>query len=131
MDWDQAGPLAAVPVSPEEMLSHYLFRKELRPDGTVRAEAVVPYPHEALSVTRHRELAEEEIWECGQVVANKQGRTLFGRADFSAAALPEGLNAQTSDPPRNHADILGWPSERSAQLAQAQRLSEVCRGILR
>jgi len=131
MDWEQAGPLAAVPVSPEEKLSHYLFRKELRADGTVKAEAVVPYPHEALSVTRHRELSEEEIWECGEVVANKQGRTLFGRADFLAAGLPEGLKAQTSDPPRNHADILGWPSERSSQLAQAQRLSEICRGILR
>lgn len=44
MDWDQAGPLAAVPVSPGEVLSHYLFRKELRADGTVKAEAVVPSP---------------------------------------------------------------------------------------
>ena len=128
MDWEQPGPLADTPVDPPEVLTHYLFRKELRGDGTVKPEAVTPFPHEDLSVTRHRDLTQEDIWECGEVVAVKQGRTFFGRADFRASHLPDGLAVQPSEPPRNHADIGGWPSERSGQLKQAVLLAEVCEG---
>ncbi len=131
MNWEEAGPLATVPVEPGEVLSHYLFRKELRADGTVKAEAVVPFPHESLSVMRHRDLTDAEIWESGEIVAAKQGRTLFGRADFRAEELPSGLEATPVEPPRNHADIIGWPSDRSAQLAQAIRLAGVCKGLMK
>lgn len=128
MDWDQCGPLANVPVEASEILSHYLFRKEIRADNTVKPEAVMPYPHEDLSVTRNRDLKDDEVWECGQVVASQQGKTLFGRAQFRKADLPIGLGAKTSEPPRNHADIGGWPSERSDQMAQAIRLVSHCLG---
>ena len=129
MNWDKAGPLAKVPVEASEMLAHYLFRKELRQeDNTVKPEAVMPFPHEGLSVTRHRCLTDDEVWESGKVVANKQSRTLIGRADFKNSDLPKGLNAEPSEPPRNHADIIGWPSERSGQMAQAMKLAGVCEG---
>jgi hypothetical protein len=128
MDWETSGPLAEEPVGASESLSHYLFRKELRPDDTVKPEAVMPFPHEGLSTTRHRNLTEDEVWESGRVVAAKQGRTLAGRADFMKADLPSGLDAIPSEPPRNHADIVGWPSERSGQMAQALMLSGKCVG---
>jgi hypothetical protein len=129
MDWEQCGPLAGVPVEASEILSHYLFRKEMRTDDTVKPEAVMPYPHEDLSVTRHRDLSDDEVWESGKVVATKQSKTLFGRAQFRKGDLPNGLSAKTSEPPRNHADIAGWPSERSDQMAQAIRLAGACSGI--
>jgi len=128
MNWEEAGPLAAIPVGAAEMLSHYLFRKELRADDTVRPGAVIPYPHEALSATRHEGLTDEEVWDSGRVVACKQGRTLMGRADFKCCDMPKGLNALPEDPPRNHANIIGWPSERSGQMAQALLFAGACFG---
>ena len=128
MNWDQCGPLAEQPVEASEILSHYLFRKELRPDDTVKPEAVIPYPHEALSATRHEELTNEDIWDSGRVIAAMQGRTLMGRADFKPGDMPKGLNAIPDEPPRNHANIIGWPSERSAQMAQALLLAGACVG---
>ena len=128
MNWDQCGPLAEQPVEIYELLSHYLFRKELRPDDTVKPEAVIPYPHEALSATRHEELTNEDIWDSGRVIAAIQGRTLMGRADFKRGDMPKGLNAIPDEPPRNHANIIGWPSDRSAQMAQALLLAGACVG---
>lgn len=129
MNWDESGPMAATPVGASEMLAHYLFRKELRQeDNTVKTEAVMPFPHESLSATRHQGLTDEEVWESGTVVANKQGRTLMGRADFKRLDLPKWLDALPEEPPRNHVEIVGWPSERSAQMAQALLLAGACVG---
>ena len=128
MDWDEVGPLCDIPIDPGEILSHYLFRKELRPDGSVRADAVVPFPNEALSATRHRGITEAEVWESGKTVASKMGRTLFGRADFKRSDLPPQLDVIPSEPPRNHADIVGWPSDLSSQLARAIEMSGICTG---
>ena len=100
----------------------------MRPDDTVKPEAVIPYPHEALSATRHEELTNEDIWDSGRVIAAMQGRTLMGRADFKPGDMPKGLNAIPDEPPRNHANIIGWPSEKSAQMAQALLLAGACVG---
>lgn len=129
MNWQIPGPLAGIPPVADEILAHFLFRKELRGDGTVKPEAVIPYPHENLSVTRHRDLREGELRASGENIAKTQGRTLFGRADFRTMDLPEGLFAVSDEPPRNHADIRNWPLERSAQLAKAILLLGKCIGV--
>ena len=126
MNWDEPGPLATLPVNPEEILSRFLFGKGLRADKSVRPEEFVPYPHEELSVIRQRNLTSEELSECGSYIASKRGRSLKGRADFLASAIPSTLSVTPSEPPKNHANIVGWPSEKSIQLSQAQILSAAC-----
>lgn len=131
MNWSAPGPLAASPVSGGETLSRFLFQKGLRADGSVRPEEFVPYPYEDLSVLRQKGLTPEEVSDYGDFIATKRGRKLKGRADFPASSVPPDLNVFPEEPPRNHANIVGWPSERSLQLSHAQILSAACgKGIL-
>ena len=126
MNWEEPGPLADVPVEPSEILAHYLFRSEIRSDNSLKPDAVMPHPYEDLSVTRHKNLTEEQIWECAKIVAGKQGRRLFGRTDFLANNLPKPLVVKPDEPPCNHAGIFGWPSERSDQMAKALMFAAKC-----
>lgn len=69
-------------------------------------------------MTRHLGLDEPEVWKTGQSVASETGATLHGRADVQAhvyanqrlrvfpKALPNNLN---------HADVVDWPADKSAQ----------------
>lgn len=126
MNWEDSGPLAEVSVEPGEMLSHYLFRSEIRADNSLKPDAIMPHPHEDLSVTRHKNLTEDQIWDCATIVAGKQNRRLFGRADFLADSLPKPLLVKPDEPPCNHAGIFGWPSERSDQMAKALLFAPKC-----
>ena len=89
-------------------------------------DAFVPHPYRDLSVTRHRDANEDEIWEAGQVVAAIIGKTLYGRADIQAAVcLDQKLNVK-ADPVAgnpNHANISGWPADKPAQKIVAQELA--------
>lgn len=79
------------------------------------------------SVYRSRGLDEAAIWSLGATeVASPGGRSLRGRADVVAqSALDIGLSvvAEISEHPR-HANIVGWPSEKSAQKELALRLAQ-------
>ena len=93
-------------------------------DGTVRAEALIPSSHVELSVTRHRDLSNDDVWTLGEDVATKRLKPLIGRADFrSADARQQKLDVKPDEPPRNHANVFGWPPEKAFQMALAQELS--------
>lgn len=73
-------PLQVPPVDPSERLTRFLLSKrQIRQDGTIRPEAFIPKPYLELSVTRHRDASETEIWEIGNAVANAQQKILHGR----------------------------------------------------
>ena len=89
-----------------------------------------PYPHAELSVSRHREVTAEELWELGHDVARtrseKEGRNflLLGRADFLARTVrAQKLGVKPDEPPRNHANVIGWPAEKHAQMSLAQEIA--------
>lgn len=118
--------LAEVPVGNEEQLARFvLFEKHVRKnDGTIKADAILPFKHVELSVSRHRGLSDCEVWELGRDVAEKRARPLVGRADFSAlTARQQSLDVIPSEPPRNHANIVGWPPEKPAQMVRALEIA--------
>ncbi len=76
----------------------------------------MPPPNLALSVTRHLALSPTDLWAMGQDVADRRPATLYGRADLAAvAARRRKLEIEPSEPPRNHANIVGWPERKPDQ----------------
>ena len=123
--------LADIPVADDELLARFILSLSLvrRSDNSARPEAFLPFKHTELSVTRHRDLEEHELWSLGKVVADQRSKPLIGRADI-LARLPRlhELDVEASEGPgkggRNHANIIGWPSEKSAQMIRAVELAD-------
>lgn len=111
--------------SNEKLARYILASKHIRnSDNSIKPEAFVPYPHNELSVTRHRDASESELWSVGEWIAKTRERTLYGRGDVVVASLLElGLSVladpilagqdQPANP--NHANVIGWPANDPAQ----------------
>lgn len=123
--------LGDLPVEDGERLARIILtEKHVRKDRlTAKPEAFLPYKHVELSVIRHRELTEDELWDVGREVAAKRERPLVGRGDFLARdARAQNLNVVPTigpDLPRNHAEVVGWPPEKPAQLIRAAEIAAV------
>jgi hypothetical protein len=131
--------LADVPVEDDERLARIIMLKKQvwEKEGRFFAEpeAFLPYSRRELSVIRHRDLTEDELWNIGRDVAamreagDKFGRKfpLIGRGDFLARdARTQNLDVKPVEGvglPRNHADVVGWPSDKAAQLLHAEELA--------
>lgn len=116
------------PVADDEWLARFiLFSKWVRAnDQTVKPDAFIPHPHPDLSVTRHKNLTEQELWRIGQGIADGRPAKLYGRADIRTAEVRrQALEVQArpvcGNP--NHANVTGWPAEKSAQKNIAQQLA--------
>jgi hypothetical protein len=86
----------------------------------------MPHPRVELSMTRHREATEEELWKEGKRVATIRSVTLYGRADISEAAfMAEELKVEANPIAENpnHADAIGWPAEKPAQKIKALQIA--------
>ena len=76
------------PVESNEWLARFILNRiHLRQDRTVRQDAFIPHPWPDLSVTRHLQLTQTELWKIGQDVAREVGKTLHGRANVQAFAF--------------------------------------------
>lgn len=96
-------------VNDDEWLARFiLFTRWIRSDRTLRPDAFIPHPWPELSVTRHLELSQDEIWEIGDAIAVKRGATLLGRGDVQAR-VPRAQRLQIESAPVennvNHANI--------------------------
>ena len=103
-------------------------------DHTVRQDAFIPHPYPDLSVTRHRGLSAENLWQIGQQVADSCPATLYVRADVTAAAVRrQKLEVEPRPVPENlnHASITGWPPDKPSQKILAQELAAAARYIAR
>ena len=119
-----------LPITADERLARViLFSTWIRSSDsgkTVKPDAFIPYPYSDLSVTRHKNLSEQELWCIGQAIADARPATLYGRADICAA---EARRQSLSIEPRpvsnnpNHAVVLGWPVDKPAQKIIAQELA--------
>ena len=99
---------------------------------TVRQDAFIPHPYPDLSVTRHKTISEEELWNIGQQISDSRPATLYGRADISAEdARKQKLAVEPRPVPDNlnHACILGWPMDKPAQKILALELAAVARFV--
>jgi hypothetical protein len=107
-------------VQQEEVLARFVFssnhiRKE---NGRVHENAFMPPPVGALSVTRHNALDSEHLWLLGLAIGAQTPRTLYGRADVTAATYRSvKLDVKAAPAPGNdhHAEVVGWPSEKPKQ----------------
>lgn len=97
-----------------------------RSDFSVKPNLFIPHPYQDLSVTRHRDATEAEIWQAGGNVATQQQRTLYGRSDvLTRDCLIDSLRvtAQPFPDNPNHADVEGWPTTKEDQKAIALKLA--------
>jgi hypothetical protein len=116
------------PVEDDELLARYVTQRgQFRPsDNQVKQNLFIPHPHKALSVTRHLEAIEAEIWAIGTDVSATLGRDLYGRVDIRANKCKiESLRVVEkpliNNP--NHADVEGWPEAKEDQKAIALKLA--------
>ncbi len=115
-------------VRDEEPLARFvLFQDHVRAGGTVKSDAFLPPADLNLSVTRHARLTAAVLWARGQDVASLRHRPLIGRADVTASAVRAAALDAVPAPltPYNpeHAHIVGWPADKAARKALAQRLA--------
>jgi len=121
---------ALPPVSEDEWMARFiLFRHWIRKsDPRVRPDAFIPHPYPDLSVTRHMDLSEAELWQIGQAIADKRPATLYGRADLQAiSVIKKSLRIVPTREPKNHADITGWPADKPSQKIIAQEIAAEAR----
>jgi hypothetical protein len=119
-------------VTSDELLARFILfsRHFRRSDNTIRPEAFIPHPLVELSVTRHRDATDEDVWTEGRRVAAVRKVTLYGRADVVTKTFTElDLIVQaapiTENP--NHANVTGWPHEKSAQKMKAIDVANAAR----
>lgn len=122
---------ALPPVSEDEWMARFiLFRHWIRKsDRTVRPEAFIPHLS-GLSVIRHIDLSEAELWQIGQQIADKRPTTLYGRADLQAiSVIKKSLRIVPTPEPKNHANITGWPADKPSQKIIAQEIAAEARFV--
>lgn len=121
-------------VEDNELLARYAtqsghFRSS---DNQVKKGLFLPHPRQELSVTRHREATEAELWSAGSNVVAALKKPLYGRADIRAGDCKietlRVVSKPIKDSPKgpanpNHADITGWPTAKEDQMAIAQKLA--------
>ena len=122
-------------VAPNEPLARYItsskwFRKK---DQTVKQDAFIP-PDDPLelSVTRHINLAENDIWMIGRGIVRGTPRTLHGRADVETShVIARSLRVVPHPVPDNpnHANIVGWPPDKHARKMRALEIAQVARFV--
>lgn len=113
-------------VEEDELLARFIFSsRHIRGNSDeIKLEAFMPPPHAELSVTRHRDATEDEVWAAGRAIAHLRQRTLHGRGDvianafikqdLSIQAAPLRDHASLPDNP-NHANVTGWPDDKARQ----------------
>lgn len=96
-------------------------------DNSVKPNAFMPPSSGDLSVTRHREATEAELWNEARRVAALRGVTPYGRADTAAGAFTTEKLRLVEDPELpwnpNHAVAIQWPTEKDAQKMIAVELA--------
>ena len=117
-----------------ELLARFITSSRwIRPSNkTVKPDAFIPHPYPDLSVTRHKELSEEQLWQIGQGIANARPATLHGRADLTAKEVrQQKLEVEGRPVPENlnHASITGWPVDKPSQKSFAQEIAALARYV--
>jgi hypothetical protein len=123
--------LTLPPVSGDEWMARFiLFSHWIRKsDRSVRPDAFIPHLS-SLSVIRHIDLSEVELWQIGQEIADKRPATLYGRADLQAiSVIKKSLRIVPTPEPKNHANITGWPADKPSQKIIAQEIAAEARFV--
>ena len=116
------------PVTPCEVLSRFIMQTNWYrlSDNRVRYAAFMPNPKNGeTSVYRISGISGREVWEIGdREIGLKRDKPILGRADIGVSfVITKGLNVVPSEPPIRHANIIGWPEQKSEQRLVAIELA--------
>jgi len=108
-------------VEPNELLARYIFSKRhfSQENRRVKAGAFLPASNGELSVTRHREATQDELWQVGHDIAQVRDLTFHCRGDvLSSTCASQRLNVEAApiEGNPNHANVVGWPMEDKAAM---------------
>lgn len=121
-------------VEADEKLARFIVDSgHVRADGSIKADAFMPPRDLQLSVNRHGNLSEQEIWAFGHLVAKLRNKTLHSRGDVTCGVcLGQKLRVERDPIDGNpyHTHVLGWPTEKPIQKAIAQKLASAAGKIL-
>jgi hypothetical protein len=116
-------------VANEEQVSRYVFSaRDVRGDGTVKHERLMPYPHLELSVYRTSDVTLKMCWEIGdRFVGAKMNPTkpVVGLARGAVNRI-RGVELDVvpdTDPHPLHANIVGWDQDKAKQKLKAMKLA--------
>lgn len=110
-------------VEQDERLTRFIFQRNYIDKARARAKPDALLPHGTplqTSVFRTVDLDDEQVWGIGSPIAVERKRVLRARADFLAGAVAAtALRLEPDNVPARHANIVGWPEEKAAQLMLA------------
>ncbi len=111
-----------------EILSRFIMQTNWYrlSDNCVRYAAFMPNPRNGeTSVYRISGISDREVWEIAdREVGLRRDKPILGRADIGTSfVITKGLNVVPSEPPIRHANILGWPEQKSEQRLVALELA--------
>ncbi len=92
----------------------------------VKPAAFLPPSNLRLSVFNVSDLDESDIWAIGREhVTGPRKRTLYGYGALKASSVFRvKLEIQADDTPPRHAEVCGWPTEKSEQKLLALQLAQ-------
>jgi hypothetical protein len=105
-----------------DLLNRFLTHKNHFSTTHVKQGAFLPPQNLKLSVFCTKGLSGEQIWALGErhVTAH-----IYGRAELTITAVSDiGLKIDLDNRPPRHANIIGWPTEKSARKLCALKLAE-------
>lgn len=106
-------------IDPLEILSRFILQTNWfsSSENRVKYAAFLPDKNAETSVFRTSGITNNEIWDIGNFeVSIKRGKPILGRADIRANnVIARDLKVVSKEPPLRHANIIGWPDERSKQ----------------
>lgn len=115
-------------INDNELLARFIVSKRWikSSDHAIRFNAFMPPPDRELSVTRHLDLSEKELWRRGNSVALQMQKELHGRADISVIQTRAQKIDVVPDPlpdNANHACLIDWPTEKEKQILIAKEIA--------
>ena len=114
-------------VMDDETVARFIFSsKHIRQDRSIKHEAFMPRRGEGLSVVRHDDMGDTELWAIGRAMEQGRVDTLHGRTDVEAAAFVEQRLQVVAAPIEltpHHAEVRGWPDDKSARMLVAKMIA--------
>ena len=108
-----------VPLDLSEILSRFILQTNWFSslENRVKYAAFMPNRNGETSLFRTSSITNDEIWNIGdREVSIKRGKPILGRADIRTNnVISKDLQVVPKEPPVRHANIIGWPDERSKQ----------------
>ena len=111
----------------EEFVSRYVvYKGNIRQDGSIRHQEIWPDEKRGYktSIFRIDGLPDNAIWALGDHHVGTDQRPVLARLDLNARTIYEqALNFEVDNTPPRHANIVGWPTDRSHFRSIAQQVA--------